>query len=163
MASAVLVAAPPPPRARALRAGNTTRSSQRGGGRTSAICRAKNDKNDDDDDDDDGKNTIVEVCGGKTCRRQGALNTMQFFRQVVDEDKVTVKRVGCLGRCGSGPNVMLLPNELSLGHVNTAAHVARLVERQVRGGEGAELIVRTLALKQEGNVLMESGDAVGPE
>ena len=40
---------------------------------------------------------------------------------------------------------------------------ARLVERQIRGGEGAEVLVQTLALKLEGNVLMEMGDAVGAE
>jgi (2Fe-2S) ferredoxin len=109
-----------------------------------------NDDKHTDNNDDDGKNHTVLVCGNKTCRRQGALNTLQFFQQIVPES-VKVKRVGCLGRCGSGPNVMLLPNELSLAHVNTAAHVARLVERQVRGGEGAETMARTLALKAEGN------------
>jgi hypothetical protein len=36
-------------------------------------------------------------------------------------------------------------------------NVARLVERQVRGGEGAEEIAVTLAKKLEGNALMEAG------
>ena len=82
--------------------------------------------------------------------------------RVVPED-VEVKRVGCIGRCGNGPNVTLLPNDLTISHVNTAAHVARLVERQVRGGEGAEVLVQTLALKLEGNVSMEMGDAAAAE
>ena len=132
------------------------------------VCHAGNEADegrggpDSDGDDDEGKNHTVLVCGNKTCRRQGALNTIQFFNEVVS-DKVIVKRVGCLGRCGSGPNVCLLPNELYVGHVNTAAHVARLVERQVVGGKGAETIVRTLALKMEGNELMAMGDAVEAE
>jgi (2Fe-2S) ferredoxin len=36
--------------------------------------------------------------------------------------------VGCLGKCGNGPNVMLLPNELTVGYCNTAAHVVRRCE-----------------------------------
>jgi len=104
----------------------------------------------------------VLVCGNKTCRQQGALNTMQFFQQLVPVD-CTVKRVGCLGRCGNGPNCVLLPSELAVGHCNTAAHVARLIERQVVHGEGAETIARTLQLKLDGNALMEMGDPSAAE
>ena len=133
MSASILISAPP----RSIRAGaKATRGSvsRRGGDRKlSLICRAanKDDKNKGggggsggSDDDDDGKNHTVLVCGGKTCRRQGALNTMSFFRQVVPDD-VVVKRVGCMNRCGKGPNCELLPNELFVGHVNTAAHVVR--------------------------------------
>ena len=68
-----------------------------------------------------------------------------------------------LGRCGNGPNCVLLPSELAVGHCNTAAHVARLIERQVVNGDGAEVIARTLQLKLDGNALMESGDPSSAE
>jgi hypothetical protein len=35
--------------------------------------------------DDDKKNHTVLVCGNKTCRRQGSLNTLQFFQQLTPD------------------------------------------------------------------------------
>jgi hypothetical protein len=54
-------------------------------------------------------NDVVRVCTHTTCRKQGARDVVGFFRQVVDPQAVDVQEGGCLGNCGSGPNVVFLP------------------------------------------------------
>lgn len=60
---------------------------------------------------------VVLVCQNRTCRKQGAKQVLAAFQaQAVSE--VTVQRSGCLGRCGSGPMVVVLPEEVWYGHVH---------------------------------------------
>jgi hypothetical protein len=74
---------------------------------------------------------------------------------------VAVTRSGCLGRCGAGPNLVLLPAELFVAHCSTAAHLARLLELQLPGDAGKEVAVlyRALELRLRGNGALERGDA----
>eukprot|EP00899_Mesostigma_viride_P012126 jgi/Mesvir1/20914/Mv07986-RA.1 len=65
---------------------------------------------------------------------------------------------GIRGKCGSGPNVMLLPSQLLLSHVNTPAHIARMLERQYKNLAGdAEHALKVMETKLAGNNAMTEG------
>ncbi|CAI5515033.1 unnamed protein product [Closterium sp. Naga37s-1] len=99
----------------------------------------------------------INVCVGKTCRKDGGLQTLDHFRGLAPPH-VNVDSCGCLGRCGAGPNLVLLPSETFISHCSTAAHVARLLERQCAAGS-AETNLAALELKGRGNAAFEKGRA----
>ncbi|KAJ6340494.1 hypothetical protein OIU77_008288 [Salix suchowensis] len=47
----------------------------------------------------------IRVCTNRTCRKQGSFQTLEVVTDLAPPD-ITVKSSGCLGRCGSGPNVV---------------------------------------------------------
>ena len=50
----------------------------------------------------------VLVCQHLTCRKQGAAKVLAAFRQL-NTPNVTYEGCGCLGNCGNGPMVFILP------------------------------------------------------
>jgi (2Fe-2S) ferredoxin len=50
----------------------------------------------------------VRVCHNRTCKKQGAAAVLAAFQAVSIPD-VTVMPSGCLGQCGNGPMVLVLP------------------------------------------------------
>jgi hypothetical protein len=102
----------------------------------------------------------IRICGNKTCRRQGSLTLLDAARELVPQT-LTVTRSGCLGKCGAGPNVVLLPSELLISHCGTVAHLARLLERQLpeEHRSSVALLAAALQLRVMGNAAMERGDA----
>ena len=60
---------------------------------------------------------------------------------------VHLERRGCLGRCGSGPNVCLMPSGLLVSYCATPAQLAHLIERQCLGGEGTRLMLHALEVR----------------
>ncbi|MEM7579960.1 MAG: ferredoxin [Mastigocoleus sp.] len=53
----------------------------------------------------------VQVCQNRTCRKQGASSVLKAFL-ALPVPGITVKSSGCLGQCGNGPMVLVLPNEI---------------------------------------------------
>ncbi|PKI63316.1 uncharacterized protein LOC116215235 [Punica granatum] len=68
----------------------------------------------------------IRVCTNRTCRKQGSLQTLETLSGLAPAD-VTVKTCGCLGRCGSGPNLALLPEGVIVSHIGTAARASRIL------------------------------------
>ncbi|KAM7265226.1 hypothetical protein ACFE04_002909 [Oxalis oulophora] len=68
----------------------------------------------------------IRVCTNRTCRKQGSFQTLETLSGLAPPT-VTVKPCGCLGRCGAGPNLALLPDGVIVGHCGTAAHAARVM------------------------------------
>lgn len=50
----------------------------------------------------------VLICQNRTCRKQGAAAILTAFR-AVDRPDLTSEGCGCLGNCGNGPIVLVLP------------------------------------------------------
>ncbi|MGB3493993.1 MAG: (2Fe-2S) ferredoxin domain-containing protein [Elainellaceae cyanobacterium] len=50
------------------------------------------------------------VCQNRTCRKQGSAKVLAALRSLAPES-VEVVATGCLGQCGSGPVVLVLPQE----------------------------------------------------
>ena len=103
--------------------------------------------------------TELRICCNKTCRRQGALNLLEWAKELAPAS-LTVTRAGCLGVCGAGPNVVLLPRELRVSHCSTPSHLARLLELQLPESSGeVALLAAALDLRLQGNAALERGDA----
>ncbi len=56
------------------------------------------------------------VCQNRTCRKQGSAKILAAF-QTFDMPNITVEKSGCLGKCGSGPMVLVLPEEVWYSYV----------------------------------------------
>ncbi len=50
------------------------------------------------------------ICQQRTCRKQGSAKVMAAF-QTDNNPDIVVTGCGCLGKCGNGPNVLVLPAE----------------------------------------------------
>lgn len=68
----------------------------------------------------------IRVCTNRTCRRQGSFETLETLSGLAPPN-VAVKFCGCLGRCGGGPNLVVLPDGLIVGHCGTAARAAEVM------------------------------------
>ena len=75
----------------------------------------------------------VLVCQHETCPRQGAAAVFKAFKSQAPAD-VEVISVGCLGQCGSGPMVVVLPEEIWYAHV-AVGDVPKIVEQHLQGGK----------------------------
>ncbi|HIK15778.1 MAG TPA: (2Fe-2S) ferredoxin domain-containing protein [Leptolyngbyaceae cyanobacterium M33_DOE_097] len=58
----------------------------------------------------------VLICQNRTCLKQGSAAVLAKFLAVI-RPNVTVIPTGCLGQCGSGPVVLLLPDKVWLHSV----------------------------------------------
>ena len=56
------------------------------------------------------------VCQNRTCRKQGSAKVLAAF-QKFDIPNITVEKSGCLGKCGNGPMVLVLPEQIWYSHV----------------------------------------------
>lgn len=75
---------------------------------------------------------------------------------------VTVESCSCIGICGNGPNLVILPSEMMVSHCNTPAHAARLLALQC-GASNPENNLQALHLKQQANKAFERGNLVEAE
>ncbi|KAK2987585.1 hypothetical protein RJ640_027886 [Escallonia rubra] len=67
----------------------------------------------------------IRVCVNRSCRRQGSMDTLQILSGIAPPG-IAVTSCGCLGRCGAGPNLVLLPAAAFVGHCATAARAANV-------------------------------------
>jgi (2Fe-2S) ferredoxin len=52
------------------------------------------------------------ICQNRTCRKQGAAEVLAAFRQLDNSHNITYEGCGCLGNCGNGPMVFVLPTRI---------------------------------------------------
>lgn len=74
----------------------------------------------------------VLICQNRTCRKQGAAKILAAFEANLIPN-VTVKNSSCLGKCGNGPMVLILPDQVWYCRVQPD-EVPVVVERHLRGG-----------------------------
>jgi (2Fe-2S) ferredoxin len=76
----------------------------------------------------------VRICQHRSCRKLGAATVLaEFQKQSVAE----VQACECLGRCGNGPMVLVLPDQVWYCRV-LPAEVAAIVDRHLVGGVPVE-------------------------
>ncbi|MGA0198183.1 MAG: (2Fe-2S) ferredoxin domain-containing protein [Prochlorotrichaceae cyanobacterium] len=78
-------------------------------------------------------NRTVLVCHSKTCLKDGAREVLAAFEQEVP-DKISLQSRPCTGECGSGPIVIVLPEEIWYSRVQPK-DVPLIVRQHLRGGE----------------------------
>lgn len=71
-------------------------------------------------------NKTVLVCQNRTCKASGSVKVLQALQNCSDTN-IEVIGSGCLGQCGNGPMVLVLPEETWYSRV-TANEVKTLVE-----------------------------------
>lgn len=74
----------------------------------------------------------VLVCQSRSCRKQGAAQVLAALSSFAVTE-VTVIKSSCLGQCGSGPIVLVMPEQTWYSGVQ-ASEVPTVVERHLRGG-----------------------------
>jgi len=72
---------------------------------------------------------LLLVCQNRTCRKQGSAKVLAAF-QTFDIPNITVEKSGCLGKCGSGPMVLVLPEEVWYSHVEPQ-NISAVMERHL--------------------------------
>ncbi|XP_042501217.1 uncharacterized protein LOC122079053 isoform X2 [Macadamia integrifolia] len=99
------------------------------------------------------------VCVNRTCRRQGSRETLEILSGLAPAD-VSVNSCGCLGRCGSGPNLVVLPDGIMVRHCGTPSRAAEVM-LSICGGSNDSLDVKknleALALRKRGEEAFEKG------
>ncbi|NJN88341.1 MAG: (2Fe-2S) ferredoxin domain-containing protein [Leptolyngbyaceae cyanobacterium SL_7_1] len=73
------------------------------------------------------------VCQHKTCRKQRSTEVLAAFQQHLP-DGVVVEGSGCLGQCGNGPMVLMLPEKVWYCRV-LPDEVPAMVQRHVMQGQ----------------------------
>jgi (2Fe-2S) ferredoxin len=75
----------------------------------------------------------VRVCQNRACQKQGAAKVLAAFK-ASGVPGVTVTPTGCLGQCGNGPMVLVLPDRIWYSGVRPQ-EVPLLVEQHLLGGQ----------------------------
>ena len=75
----------------------------------------------------------VRVCLNRTCRKQGAKLVFAAF-EASSVPGITVMGSGCLGQCGNGPMVLVLPDMVWYCGVRPI-QVPLVIEQHLLGGE----------------------------
>ncbi|MBE9066635.1 (2Fe-2S) ferredoxin domain-containing protein [Leptolyngbya cf. ectocarpi LEGE 11479] len=76
----------------------------------------------------------VLVCQYTTCGQQGAKKVFQTFQSYALSSDINVETTGCLGQCGSGPMVLILPDETWYCHIHPS-DVPTIVEQHLKQGQ----------------------------
>ncbi|XHX80455.1 MAG: ferredoxin [Stenomitos frigidus ULC029] len=75
----------------------------------------------------------VLICQNRTCLSQGAAKVFTAFQTHPTPD-YTAQKTGCLGQCGNGPMVLVLPDNVWYCRVQPE-EVPAVVERHLQGGQ----------------------------
>lgn len=74
----------------------------------------------------------VLICQNRGCRKQGSAEVLAAF-QGSQVTGITVRASACLGQCGSGPMVLVMPDQIWYSAVDPT-EVPSVVERHLQGG-----------------------------
>lgn len=75
----------------------------------------------------------VLVCQNRSCRKQGAANVLAAF-QKLSGSEVAVVASSCLGQCGSGPMVLVMPEQVWYSGIYPE-EVASITDQHFQGGK----------------------------
>ncbi|KAI8468263.1 MAG: hypothetical protein J3K34DRAFT_427668 [Monoraphidium minutum] len=101
----------------------------------------------------------VRMCTGKVCKKQGSEQLVRFG-QDLGLRELEITACGCLGNCGNGPNLVVLPQAMVLRHVSTPADLAHVL-RAFCGADVGDEVLRATELRLAGNALAGAGDFAG--
>mgnify|MGYP006269269039 CR=1 FL=1 len=75
----------------------------------------------------------VLVCQNRSCKKQGGDKVLAELRSH-PVTGVEIEASSCLGQCGNGPMVLVLPEQIWYSNVNPE-EVPAVVERHLKGGQ----------------------------
>lgn len=103
----------------------------------------------------------LRFCTNKVCRKQGAAAMAKLARDLALPG-LTVSESGCLGRCGAGPNVAVLPAGVILAGLATPSRLVEVLAMASDAPLPAGLLAATSA-RLAGNAAAREGDWAGAE
>lgn len=74
------------------------------------------------------------ICQHRSCQRNGSSEVLAAFRQADKPKGVMIAESDCMGQCGSGPTVRVMPDDVWYCRV-TAADVPRIIEQHLQNGK----------------------------
>ncbi|XP_071727299.1 uncharacterized protein [Rutidosis leptorrhynchoides] len=99
----------------------------------------------------------IRVCTNRTCRRQGSSDVLQVLSGIAPSN-ISVNSCGCLGRCGAGPNLVVLPSATFVNHCATAARAAEIMAIVCDfDSESSKKTLEALSVRKKAEVEMENG------
>lgn len=101
----------------------------------------------------------IRICTGKVCTKMGSKQVLKFAQDLGLEE-LDVGECGCLGNCGKGPNMVILPEGITLRHVSTTADIADVLAWQLKV-DVPQALIKATELRLAGNQAAMSGDFVG--
>ncbi|KFK39095.1 hypothetical protein AALP_AA3G200400 [Arabis alpina] len=110
----------------------------------------------------------LRVCTNRTCRKQGSFQILETLTSLAPPD-LRVSPTGCLGRCGSGPNLVALPQGLLLRHCATPSRAAEIMlslcgdGREASSSSAVTDALAALALTNNALSQIESGNLAEAE
>ncbi|WOL05347.1 hypothetical protein Cni_G14075 [Canna indica] len=104
----------------------------------------------------------IRVCVNRTCGRQGSRETLAVLSAIAPP-RISVLSCGCLGRCGAGPNLAVIPPGALVGHCGTAAKAAKLLAELCGPGFDGQRNLEALALRKKAEDELEKGNAAEAE
>ncbi len=82
---------------------------------------------------------LVLVCQQRACRKQGAVNVLAALQRHVLPD-VQIQGSACMGQCGNGPMVRVLPEDVWYWRVQVV-EVPDIVVQHLRGGQPVQAML----------------------
>ncbi|CAL9769852.1 unnamed protein product [Musa acuminata subsp. burmannicoides] len=104
----------------------------------------------------------IRVCVNRTCGRQGSRDILAVLSAIAPPG-ISVVSCGCLGRCGAGPNLAVLPPGALIGHCGTAAKAAQLLADLCGPEFDPQRNLETLALRKKAEDELEKGNEAEAE
>ncbi|KAI3982920.1 hypothetical protein MKX01_010403 [Papaver californicum] len=100
----------------------------------------------------------IRVCVNKACSKQGSRETLEILSGI-SPPNIIIESCGCLGKCGSGPNLVVLPDGVIINHVGTPAKTAQLLACFITGKENdPENNLKSLALRKKADVELDNNN-----
>ncbi|KAI3921064.1 hypothetical protein MKX01_036043 [Papaver californicum] len=95
----------------------------------------------------------IRVCVNKACSEQGSRETLEILSGI-SPPNIIIKSCGCLGKCGSGPNLVVLPDGVLINHVGTPAKTAQVLACFITGKENdPENNLKSLDLRKKADAV----------
>ena len=82
--------------------------------------------------------TVI-VCQNRTCLKDGSAQVLAAL-EAYDLPEVTVLASGCLGQCGSGPMVLVMPEQIWYSRVRSS-EVPILVQEHLTGNKPVQAMM----------------------
>lgn len=89
------------------------------------------------------KEIHILICHNRTCLKQGAdqvFKTFQTLLQDTPRPDIVLEKTGCLGMCGNGPMVLILPARICYDRVQPQ-EVSLVVNQHLLGGVPVENMI----------------------
>ncbi|KAL5721676.1 hypothetical protein ACHQM5_005291 [Ranunculus cassubicifolius] len=99
----------------------------------------------------------IRVCVNRTCGKQGSRETFEILSAIAPP-QVSVTTSGCLGKCGSGPNLVILPQVVFVSHCATPARTAQVLATCLGDTDDPSNNLAALALRKRAEEKMEKGE-----